>query len=194
LAPTEDSLVWFEYAAVLLLSGDQAGYRKTCADLVRRCGKTPELRAYLVARACTLAAGASADAARAGRLAEPELKTNSTVAYSLTQQAALHHRAGRFAQAVALLEQSLEADKSKRPGTAVLNWLWLALTYQRLGKTAEARSWLETATKWLDKFREGLPPDAEQKLGLHLHNWLEAHVLLHEAQASLGSKPAPGKP
>src|SRR5262249_31154465 len=77
LAPTADGLFWFEYAAVLLLSGDQAGYRKTCADLLRRSDKTPQLRPYLVARACTLAAGAAADMARADRLAERELKTDS---------------------------------------------------------------------------------------------------------------------
>jgi serine/threonine-protein kinase len=191
LVPKEDSLVWFEYAAVLLLSGDQAGYRKTCADLVRR-GKTPELRAYLVARACTLAAVAAADAARAGRLAESELKTDSTGAWSLTQQAALQHRAGRLAQALPLLEQSLKDKRSKR-GNAVLNWLWLALTYQRLGKTPEARSWLERATKWLDSFPEGLPPRAEQELGLHLHNWLEAHVLRREAETLLEAPAAQPK-
>jgi tetratricopeptide (TPR) repeat protein len=68
LAPEQDGLFWFEYAAVRLLSGDEAGYRKMCTDLVRRDGKTPELWAYLVARACTLAA--AADTARAGRFAE----------------------------------------------------------------------------------------------------------------------------
>jgi serine/threonine-protein kinase len=193
LFPREDSLVWFEYAAVLLLSGDEAGYRKTCADLVQRCGKTPEpLRAYLVARACTLAPGAAADAARAGRLAQPMLKTDSTGAWSLTQQAALEHRAGRLAQALPLLEQSLKATNSKR-GNAVLNWLWLALTYQGLGKNREAKSWLEMATRWLDRFREGMPARAEQELNLHLHNWLEAHVLRREAEALLGAPAAQRK-
>jgi hypothetical protein len=64
----------------------------------------------------------------------------------------------------------------------VLNWLWLALTYQRLGKTQEARTWLQTATKWLDGFPKGMPARAEQELALHLHNWLEAHVLRREAE------------
>jgi serine/threonine-protein kinase len=187
LAPTEDGLFWFEYAAVLLLSGDEAGYRKTCADMLRPCGKTPELRAYLVARACTLAPAAAADAARAGRLAQPVLKTDSTGAWSLTQQAALHHRAGRLAQALPLLEQSLKAKNCKR-GNDVLNWLWLALTYQGLGKNREAKSSLEKATRWLDRFREGMPARAELELNLHLHNWLEAHVLRREAEACVGKQ------
>jgi hypothetical protein len=66
------------------------------------------------------------------------------------------------------------------------NWLWLALTCQRLGPTAEARPWLEMATKWLAKYPKGMPARAEQELNPHLHNWLEAHVLRREAQATLG--------
>ncbi len=183
LAPKENGDFWFEYAALLLLSGDEAGYRRTCADLVQRCEKKPGPRPYFAARACTLAAGAAAGTARAGQLAERELKTSSTDCWSLTEQAALHYRAGRFAPALPLLEQSLKAND--KPGNAVLNWLWLALTHQRLGKTQEARSWLETATKWLDRFREGMPARAEQELALHLHDWLEAHVLRREVEALL---------
>jgi hypothetical protein len=127
-----------------------------------------------------------AAAARAGQLAEQELKGSPQKFWSLTEQAALHYRASRFDRALPLLEQSLKADKDKQPGNAVLNWLWLALTSQKLGHKAQARTWLETATKWLDQYRDGLPPRAEQELGLHLHNWLEAHVLRREAEASLG--------
>jgi hypothetical protein len=86
-----------------------------------------------------------------------------------------------------LLEQSLKIDP--RPGSAVLNWLWLALTCQKLDQKAQARSWLEKATKCLDQYRDGLPAGAEQKVGLHLHNWLEAHILRREAEAGLGVVP-----
>jgi hypothetical protein len=69
------------------------------------------------------------------------------------------------------------------PGRAVVNWLWLALAQQRLGRHEEARRWLDKATTWLDQFRDSMPARAEQELGLHLHNWLEAHVLCREAEA-----------
>jgi tetratricopeptide (TPR) repeat protein len=101
-----------------------------------------------VARACTLTPDSPADAARAGQLAEQELKGSPGAFWSLTQQAALHYRAGRFDRALPLLEQSLRADQ--KAGRAVLNWLWLALTCQRLGQHAQARSCLEKATTWLD--------------------------------------------
>jgi tetratricopeptide (TPR) repeat protein len=149
--------------------------------MVQRYGKGPNLRAYHVARACTLAPDAVAEVSLAGRLAETELKDNAGEFWSLTEQGALHYRAGRFPQAVTLFEQSLRADPT--PGKAVLNWLWLALAQQHLGKPEEARRWLNKATAWLDKYRDGMPARAEEELGLHLHNWLEAHALRREAES-----------
>ena len=82
-------------------------------------------------------------------------------------------------------EQSLQADH--KPGRAVVNWLWLALANQRLGKGEEARRWLNKAQTWLDQYRDGMPARAEEEFGLHLHNWLEAHVLRREAEALISS-------
>jgi hypothetical protein len=69
----------------------------------------------------------------------------------------------------------------------VLNWLWLALANQRLGKAEEARRWLDKAQAWLDHYDDGMPARADEELGLHLHNWLEAHVLRREAEALIPS-------
>jgi hypothetical protein len=83
-------------------------------------------------------------------------------------------------ESVPLFEQSLRANFKR--GAAVLNWLWLALANHRLGKSEEAHRWLNKAHAWLDQSRNGMPAQAEE-LGLHLHNWLEAHVLRREAEA-----------
>jgi tetratricopeptide (TPR) repeat protein len=186
--PTDDGHLWFEYAALLLLAGDRPGYAKACARMVERYGQARDLRAYHVARACTLAPDAVAEAALPGRLAQQELQANARQFWSLTEQGALHYRAGRFQEAVPLFERSLRADP--KPGRAVLNWLWLALAHQRLGRAEEARRWLGQAQAWLDQYGAGMPPRAEAELGLHLHNWLEAHVLRREAEALLGTRPA----
>jgi tetratricopeptide (TPR) repeat protein len=183
---TDHGHVWFEYAAVLLLSGDRPGYAKACARMVERCGKASDLRAYHVARACTLAPDAVADPSLPGKLAEEELKAKEF--WSLTEKGALHYRAGRFNQAVPLFERSLRADP--KFGRAVVNWLWLALAEQRLGNAEEARRWLTKAQAWLDQYGDGLPARADEKQGLHLHNWLEAHILRAEAEALLGTGPA----
>jgi serine/threonine-protein kinase len=179
--PTDDGHFWFEYAALLLLSGDRPGYKKSCARMAQRFGKVSDLRAYHVARACTLAEGAVAEAPLPGRLAAKELQAAARAFWSLTEQGALAYRAGRYEKAVPLFERSLRADP--KAGRAVLNWLWLALAQQRLGKSKEARRWLDKATAWLDQYRDGMPNRAEDQFGLHLHNWLEAYVLRGEAEA-----------
>ena len=165
---------------MLLLSGDRPGYARTCAHMAERRGKPRGPRAYHVARACTLGPDAVADAALPGRLAEKELQNSARQFWSLTEQGALAYRAGRFHESVPLFEQSLRANS--KPGAAVLNWLWLALANHRLGKTEEARRWLDKAQAWLDQFGDGMPAGAEQEFGLHFHNWLEAHVLRREAE------------
>ena len=154
--------------------------------MIERCGKAGGPRSYHVARTCTLAPDAVADTSLPGRLAEKELKDSAREFWSLTEQGALAYRAGRFQQAVPFFEQSLQADP--RPGRAVLNWLWLALAKQRLGKAEEARRWLNRAQAWLDQYRDGMPARAEEEFGLHLHNWLEAHVLRREAEALIQSE------
>jgi tetratricopeptide (TPR) repeat protein len=179
-SPTDDGHFWFEYAAVSLLSGDRPGYARACAQMIDKCGKPNGPRAYHVVRACTLAAGAVADLSLPARLAEKELKDNAREFWSLTERGALAYRAGHYQEAVSFFEKSLEADS--RPGRAVVNWLWLALARQRLGKAEEARRWLDKATAWLDPYRDGMPDRADE-LGLHLHNWLEAQVLRREAEA-----------
>ncbi len=153
--------------------------------MIEQCGKAGGPRSYHVARACTMAPHAITEASLAGRLAEKELQASSRAFWSLTEQGALAYRAGRFPQAVSLLEQSLRADPTS--GRAVLNWLWLALANQRLGKADEARRWLEKAQAWLDQYGDGMPARADQQFGLHLHNWLEGHVLRREAEALIPS-------
>jgi tetratricopeptide (TPR) repeat protein len=183
--PTDDGHFWFEYAALLLLSGDRAAYAKASAHMIQRCGKNGGPRAYHVARACTMAPDATSDALLPGRLAEKELQDSGQAFWSLTEQGALAYRAGRFQQAVPLFEQSLQADP--KPGRAVLNWLWLALANQRVGRAEEGRRWLKKAQAWLDEYRDGMPARAEEEFGLHFHNWLEAHVLRREAEALIPS-------
>ena len=184
--PTENGHFWFEYAALSLLSGDRPAYVRTCAHMIEHCAKAGDPRSYHVARTCTLAPDAVVDPSLPGRLAEKELKDSAREFWSLTEQGALAFRAGRFQQAVPFFEQSLQADA--KPGRAVLNWLWLALAKQRLGKAEEALRWLNKAQAWLDQYPDGMPARAEEEFGLHLHNWLEAHVLRREAEALIQSE------
>jgi tetratricopeptide (TPR) repeat protein len=180
---------WFEYAAILLLSGDRAGYHEACTRMVER-GRV-KARPFHAARAFTLAADSDKVPAWVEGLAEAELKGYSNKFWWFTQRGALRYRAGAVEEAEPLLEQGLRVDVG--PGMAVVGWLWLALAKQRLGKTEEARRWLDQAAKWLDQtlpnyyaYEGGEPGSVEERVGLHLHNWLEAHILRREAEACLG--------
>jgi tetratricopeptide (TPR) repeat protein len=181
VGPTDEGHFWFEYAALLLLSGDRPGYARACAHMIDKYGKPDGPRAYHVARACTLAEAAVAEPSLPARLAEKELKDSAGAFWSLTERGALAYRAGQHQEALPFFEKGLEAES--KPGRAVVTWLWLALAHQRLGKSVEARRWLDKAAAWLDQYRDGMPARAEEDLGLHLHNWLEAHVLRREAEA-----------
>jgi serine/threonine-protein kinase len=193
--PIDDGEVWFELAAARLLVGHRDEYRLACVWLVEHVTGSAKIRPYHVIRAFTLAPpdvsrlgpGAGTDPAKIAKLCLDELLANRAEPWSLTEQAAYLHRSGRLRDAIPLLKKSLAADE--RPGTQVLNWLWLSLTYQRLGETDEARRWLDKAGRWLDQFADGMPADADA-LGLSLHNWMEAHVLRREAEGLIHLSPA----
>jgi hypothetical protein len=69
-----------------------------------------------------------------------------------------------------------------------LNWLWLALAYQKLGEKDKARTWLAKAAEWLDSLGNQMPPPIKaNEMNLHLHNWLEAQILRREAEKLLYS-------
>jgi len=53
-----------------------------------------------------------------------------------------------------------------------------------MGKTHEARRWLLKAHSWLDPLGGEMPPNAE-KVSLHLHNWLEAQIIVGQARLPL---------
>ncbi len=175
---------WFELAAVQLLSGDRDGYRQTCERLETPYPGTSSVRPYHRARACTLAPDAVADIAKVQALGEEELKLAPDAHWSLTEQAALYHRAGQPQKAVPLLERSLEVNN--RPGAQVVSFLWLSLAHQRLGHLEEAQRWRDRAATWLDQFGDGAMPVGPAAEGLDLHNWLEALILRKEAEALLG--------
>jgi hypothetical protein len=181
LEPTDDGDLWFEYAAAQLLAEDRPGYRRTCAQMLTRCQPKGPLRSYLVARACTLAPD-SIDNPREPFLEFAAQLDNNGEFWALTEKAALLFREGQASLAIGYAGRSVVADG--RPGRAVLNWLWLALAYQKLGNPKEANRCLEKASDWLDQQGGRMPRNSFQ-MGMHLHNWLEAHVLRKEAEARL---------
>ena len=171
--PTDDGHFWFEYAALLLLSGDRPGYARACARMIEasRQGGGPAG----LPRGPRLHAGPRRR--RRGVAARPPGREGTQ---GLRPRILVADRArgpgvpGRPVPAGRCPSSSRACGPTPGRARAVLNWLWLALANQRLGKAEEARRWLGKAQAWLDQYGDGMPARAEEELGLHLHNWLEA--------------------
>jgi serine/threonine protein kinase len=178
----------YEYAAVLLMAGDTAGYKELCAQLVERAGP-PGVRPYHAARACVLAADSYSPAERPAEMAQEELDINGTAYWWDSLHGAQRYRAGRYDEALPLFQKSRD-DSGQRPDGIVAIQLWMALTYHQMNQPEEARHSFEQAETWLSGFPDGYPPEAERTdLGLHLHNWLEIHVLRQELEMLLDPVP-----
>ena len=105
------------------------------------------------------------------RLAERVLNESSAAekASVLNTLGAAFYRAGRFADAI----RSLEEGIARRDGKGdPQDWAFLAMANQRLGRTREAR-------QWLDRFRGRRPdPDPNQ-----VWNELEVRLLRDESES-----------
>lgn len=171
-----DSEVWFEQTALLLLVGQRAEYERACSTLLDRSDHAA-MRAFLTMRACTLAPLPVDQRSRATQVAEKEVMQYASDHWSLTVRGAMLCRDNRQEDAINLLKQSIAADP--KPENAILNWLWLAYAHTTLGQPESARPWFENAARWLDQNAK-VRPDS-----MHLHNWLEAHILRHEVESML---------
>jgi WD40 repeat protein/tetratricopeptide (TPR) repeat protein len=183
----DDPVTWSWCAQACLATDRTADYRKTCASMLARFGKTGEPSvAAEVAAACLLAPGAVTDYAPVLRLARLASKADAkTYAYVVTEGAALY-RAGDFVKA----EERLK-DASALKEDAATAWLFLALTYQSLNKTADAQTMYTKAAKWLKKAKEISP----QKQGSPL-NWatrLRIELFIREASLILDNAPRRSK-
>ena len=131
------------------------------------------------------------DLARTEKASDSFLKGNHAF-WALTASAGLHYRAAQYQQAVELLQQCL--NKYPTWDGKVLDWLWLAMAYHRLGKESDARQWLDKATQWFETCSTRMPEETSDGISWHLHDWLEAQVLRREAEALIaGKKDAPKK-
>jgi WD40 repeat protein/serine/threonine protein kinase/tetratricopeptide (TPR) repeat protein len=177
---------WHKYALVCLQAHDPAGYRRVCATLQGRLGKTPRDLgvAHSFAWICALGPDAITDyrppiAWVEQLLARLPAKNGKERHDVLNTLGALLYRAGRYEEALARLKEALAASGGF--GTAQ-DWLFLAMTDQALGRPAQARTWLAKVS--------ARPPMEETE-----HWWenLEIELLRREAEALISPAPPSAK-
>ena len=142
----------FRLAWMYAQLGDAEGYRRTCADLLKRFQQTKNARnAYLLARICLLAPGGVVDLAVPLRLSELAVRANPRFGWYLHTRALADCRAGQFDQAIGWAQRSMEADPAWN--AHIVNWLVLSMAHHRLGDAEEAHEWLDKRGEKCPKIR-----------------------------------------
>jgi tetratricopeptide (TPR) repeat protein len=154
LLPADDDRVSKYRACFRLHRGDEAGYRKACAQFFERCGaSTNHEVSEEIAELCVQAPGAVADPNRIVQAAGRAQVVFPKDPYRLHLLGLAHYRAGQYPQALRRLKEAL--GHSQDGHTSPLTWLGLALVHQRLGQPTEARKWLDRAVVWHREKRGG---------------------------------------
>jgi tetratricopeptide (TPR) repeat protein len=175
--------LWHNLAYLRLQAGDTLGYRQACAAMLRLFGHAQDAdTANTVAWTCVLAPDAVPDPAPIVELARAAVADQpANWAYLNTLGLALY-RAGRFEEAVQQLDQSI---KESGHGTWV-DWLFLALTHQRLNHPQEARRWWAKAREALDRALD--PKGRSPATSVSWTDRIEMPLFRAEAEALLGKE------
>jgi WD40 repeat protein/serine/threonine protein kinase len=178
-----------EYASVLLLQGDHDGYHQVCRRVLQHFGQTQNpVELYLLARLLALAPQEVTEPAQAVALSEKAVAAYPKEACDRHTLAVAYYRAGRFALAIEQAQKSMKDDPAW--GGHVVNWLLLALAYQRQGQDAEAGRWLDKAVQWIEQAHREYPGGATSRLPVpSLADHLEVLLLRREAETLMKGKP-----
>jgi eukaryotic-like serine/threonine-protein kinase len=168
----DDPWLLDEWGSALLASGDRAGWRAACAELVDRFRETTlPLTANSIAWCCSKGPDAAVEPEVLVRLAERAVRganADYKPAFLNTLGAALY-RAGRYDEAIRRLEEGIRL----RGGESLpQDWEFLAMAHFRLGHREEAR-------RWLDRLRDYQPSTASNRFW----NEVEIRLLRSEAEA-----------
>jgi eukaryotic-like serine/threonine-protein kinase len=179
--------LWFRDAILRLAVDDAAGYRSNCRhmlDMLRDTDAIPWM--VYGSSACVFADNDPAVKEQTVPLAERRFATFPDFWTEFALGLALY-RDGRFADARARLMSNL----ARVPpwGDHVQNWVVLAMVEHKLGRSGEARGWLERADRWVAARLTGRPGGVDRAVA---DNWtwdvsIILHLLLREAHALLGA-------
>jgi non-specific serine/threonine protein kinase/serine/threonine-protein kinase len=189
--PSDDPVRWFEYAGLLLRTGDAEGYRKLCVRMREQFGARRDGAAVgILAHACVLGPDALGDADAVVRLAEERLALTAPPSghhyyWSIHVVGLAYYRAGQYQKAVDWLSKAMKDD----PGWEypVPNWLVLSMAHQRLGHAEEAQQWFDKAKQWFGEKTRSRPADWTRAAppGWQWWDWLGVQVLCREAETLL---------
>jgi WD40 repeat protein/serine/threonine protein kinase/tetratricopeptide (TPR) repeat protein len=177
-------------AMASLRLADVAGYRKVCADMLAQFGQSAKPdSAHWALWTWVLAADAVVDWKVPLQVAEKAVAENPKSYRALNQHGAALYRASKYQEALKRLteaESAYQLDDEKLNAIAY-NWLFLAMTRQRLGHIKEAKKWHEKAMQWIDQeMQKSKEPAAATPLPWYRR--LALQLLRREAEELLNMK------
>ena len=139
----DQSTAWLNFARLLLLKHDQAGYCRLVPRMIAQCGGRSDLGNPEPdeARASVLAPGGTDNPIGLVNFASRVWNDKQGAENILWSLALAHYRAGQFEQA----QERADEAMTRQPDLAWLSWPVLSLVHARLGHTDEARRWLAQA-------------------------------------------------
>ncbi len=179
----EDETI-FEYAAALLLANDSASYEELCRRLTDHPTESGDsFFAFVKARTCALRPSEHVQAQQLIEWAEARF-TEEPTPWNQHLVGLARYRAGHFDQAIEHLETSNASGWAEiaHPAADAQNWLVLAMCHHQLGRADQAAGCLATAK---DLILAAIPPKPKRRVRVPVPDWMEAHVLLREAEALL---------
>jgi len=195
LDPTDHD-AWSQSAPLYLESGDIAGYRRHCHEMLQRYGATADpVVAERTAKACLLSALPDADREIALRLAERAVSMAQAqdlwhLSYCRMARALAEYRSGRYESAITWLDRCL-AQNSIDWNCEIPARLVRAMALYQLHKVDLARSGLSDVSEIT---KANLPKLDHQDRDRFWHGKLICNLLFQEAEELILDTPFPADP
>ena len=202
------ALAGYQAALVLLQNGDADGYRRICQSLLKdlddgsnqlRCGGR-------LLWTCLLGADAVTDYEPLLKIAANQIKVVGSGAWPIPPVfylAAVQYRAGQYHEAERLFDQKEAAPAGREdpvidwldramPGRQdpAIDWFFRAMTCRRVGRTEDAKRWMDKAVAWTNDAEQVKLPAGQKMADWPWNERLQLSLLRREAEAVL-KEPAP---
>jgi WD40 repeat protein len=167
----------FEYACILLLAGDEDGYRRLCDRLVTAFEETPLGNPH-VTGVYTLSPHSGVEPERLLEWAQLRDQADRD-RFSLIAVGLASYRAGEFAKAVEFLQEANEQPDASASMTAFP----LALALRALERHEESQQWYRRGIQAVERETPATPNDPA---GWAVTHWLRVNVWRREAEQAFG--------
>jgi tetratricopeptide (TPR) repeat protein len=140
----KDYLSWYSQAAARLGAGDFEGYRKARVGILTNFGKDTNHNA--VAHVSYVSAALPATSEEAQTLLHMAEVAVSRSPKNPRLRGAINYRAGNYDAAIADFDRAMTVFPRR-----AWDWLFLAMSHQKIGRTDEARKELAAAVDWIER-------------------------------------------